>query len=91
MTGPQSLDFTALAALASELRDDPVRRVTTTDEAFRAKVAARGVSARALDTVLGFFIASRNGEFATVRPQLEQLLGRGPITMRQVLIDRGTV
>jgi NAD(P)H dehydrogenase (quinone) len=35
--------------------------------------------------LLGLFVASRAGEFAAVDPTLEQLLGRPPLTVREVL------
>ena len=37
---------------------------------------------------LGLFRASRRGEFAAVDPTLERLLGRRPLTVRDVLADR---
>ena len=36
---------------------------------------------------LGLYIAARNGEFATVDPMLEQLLGRAPVTLRALLAE----
>ena len=88
LTGAAALDFTSLAALTSEARGTPVRRTIITDDALRAKMAARGAPARTVDTVLGFFIASRNCEFAAVDPTLEQLLGRSPIAMRELLAGK---
>jgi hypothetical protein len=35
--------------------------------------------------LLGLFLASRRGEFAAVDPALESLLGRPPVSMRDVL------
>ena len=35
--------------------------------------------------LVGLFAASRNGEFAAVDPTLERLLGRPPLTIRDVL------
>ena len=75
------LDFEDLAAMASELLGKPFHRTMFVDEELRARMTARGAPARAIGTVLGFFIASRNDEFATVDPTLAQLLGRGPTTM----------
>ncbi|MBC7842104.1 MAG: NAD(P)H-binding protein [Gemmatimonadaceae bacterium] len=88
LTGAESLDFASLAALTSEVRDTPVRREIITDDVLRARIAARGAPERTADTVLGFFIASRNREFAAVDPTLEQLLGRRPIAMRELLAER---
>jgi NAD(P)H dehydrogenase (quinone) len=38
--------------------------------------------------VLGLYIATRNGEFATVDPTLERLLGRSTISMRELLAQK---
>ena len=88
LTGSQALDLADLAAIASELLDPPVRRQTLTDEELRATMAARGASDRATAMVLGLYVASRNAEFAPVDPTLERLLGRRPISMRDLIAER---
>ena len=88
LTGGQALDLADLAATASELLGSPVRRQILTDEELRAKMAARDLPDRAVIMTLGLYIASRNGEFAPVDPTLERLLGRPPVSMRQVMMDR---
>ena len=90
LTGSYALDFADLAAMASDARDTPLSRVTITDEALRRKVVARGAPERAADIVLGFFIASRNGEFAAVDPALKQLIGRPPITMHAIITEKAS-
>ena len=88
LTGSEALDFSDLAGIASDLAKRPIRRETLTDEEMRSRVAARGAPARAADMVLGFYIASRNGEFATVDPTLERLLGRRPTRMRDLIAEK---
>jgi NAD(P)H dehydrogenase (quinone) len=88
LTGSQLLDFEDLAAIASTLLDKPVRRKAFRDDELRVRMTARGAPASAAETILGFFIASRNGEFATVDPALEQLLGRPPATMQEVMAQK---
>jgi NAD(P)H dehydrogenase (quinone) len=85
LTGVQLLDFADLAAIASTLLGKAVQRKTLKDEDLRAKMAARGAPPSAADIILGFFIASRNGEFGAVNSTLEQLLGRPPTTMQEVM------
>ena len=85
LTGSQSLDLADVAGIASELQDRPIRRQSSTDEDLRAKMAARGVPDRVLDIALGFYRASRQGEFAAVDPTLERLLGRPTTPVRDVL------
>lgn len=88
LTGSQALDFSDLANIASELLDKPVHRTTLTDNEMRAKIAARGTPANGIDTIMGLYIGARNGEWATIDPTLEQLLGRPPITMRKLISEK---
>lgn len=90
LTGSQALDLADLSAVASELLGRPVHRHKITDEDLRVRMAARGAPTRAADLVLGLYAASRAGEFASVDPTLEQLLGRRPIPMRDLLAQRAT-
>lgn len=88
LTGSHALDLAGLAGIASELLDRPVRRETISDDDMRARMAARRAPDRAVDTVLSFYSASRNGEFAAVDPTLERLLGRRPTTMRDLMAEK---
>ena len=86
LTASRALDLGQLAALASELQNRLIQRDTVSDAQFKEGMIARGAQ-RAVDLVLGLYIASRNGEFAGVDPTLEQLLGRPPLDMRNVLAE----
>ena len=88
LTGAQVLDLADLAAAVSELQAQPVHRQIVPDENFQAKMAARGMPGRFVDIMLGFYRASRQGEFAAVDPTLARLLGRSPISMRDVLAEK---
>ena len=88
LTGSQSLDLADLAAIASERQVQPVHRQIISDEDFRAKMAARSVPGHVVGIMLGFYLASRQGEFAAVDPTLERLLGRNPISMRDMIADK---
>lgn len=85
LTGSEALDFGDLAAIASGLQGTPIRRKILSDDEMRARMKARGAQDRAADMVLGLFSGARNGEWATVDPTLEQLLGRAPIPMKDLL------
>jgi uncharacterized protein YbjT (DUF2867 family) len=85
LTASQSLDMADLAGIASALLDRSIRRQILSDQEFRAMMAARGAPESAADMALGLYIASRNGEFTLVDPTLEQLLGRRPIGMRDLI------
>jgi len=85
LTGSEALDFSALAGLASSVWKKPLKREIITDEEMQALLAARGTPAPVVKVVLGLYLAARNGEFSTVDPTLEQLLGRRPISMREMM------
>ncbi len=88
LTAGQAVDLDALVALASEVMEKPVARKLLSDDAFKTKMAERGAPEGTVKMALGLYIAARNGEFATVDPTLEQLLGRAPVTMRALLVER---
>lgn len=85
LTGSQALD---LAALASEQQATPVRRQILPDQDFQAKMAARGMPEHVVGIMMGFYLASRQGEFAAVDPTLERLLGRSPVPVRDVIAQQ---
>ena len=88
LTGSQALDLADFATIASELQSQPVHRQIISDEELQAKMAAHGLPARVADISLGLYRASREGEFAAVNPTLERLLGRGPISMRDLIAEK---
>ena len=88
LTASQALDFGELTGLASEVLGRPVERKVISDDDFAARMAARGAPQGAVNLLLGMYRASRAGEFATVDQTLEGLLGRPPMTMREVLVQQ---
>ena len=88
LTGSQSLDFADIAEIASELTGQTVTRLTVSDAEWRAGLISRGVPEPRADILVGLFAASRKGEFSTVDPTLERLLGRPPMSFRDVLAGR---
>jgi uncharacterized protein YbjT (DUF2867 family) len=77
LTGSAALD---LAALAAEVLGRPIRRTVLTDAQYR-----EALPEHVAEMLLGLFAASRAGEFAAVDPILGELLGRPPLTVRDVL------
>jgi len=63
-------------------------RVTVPDEQHRENLMSHGLPEPVAQMLVGLFAASRKGEFAAVDPTLERLLGRPPISMRDVLSAR---
>jgi NAD(P)H dehydrogenase (quinone) len=91
LTPAQALDLTDLTSIAAERVGRTIERTVISDEAFEAKMAARGLPPGAVKFALGMYIASRAGEFARVDPTLERLLGRPPMTMRELIAQQTTI
>jgi uncharacterized protein YbjT (DUF2867 family) len=87
LTAGRAVDFAELAVIASEVSGASITRVTVSDDEWRANMRAHGMPDAVVDLLLGVFLASRRGEFSAVDPTLEDLLGRAPSTMREVLRD----
>ena len=85
LTGSEAVDLAGLAAIASEVSGRPIRRTVVTDARYREHLVANGVPEPAADMLVGLFAASRRGEFAAVDPTLGRLIGRPPLTVRDVL------
>ena len=85
LVASQALDFADLAGIASQVGPKPVHRQRVTDEAFRQKMTAAGTPEPVVNMMLGFYLAARNGEFAANDPTLQQLLGRAPLGMRELM------
>lgn len=85
LTGVENLDLSDLAALGSSLIGRPVTREVLSDDSFREQSKERGLPGAFINISLGFYQASRRGEFGPVDPTLEQLIGRRPKTMREVM------
>ncbi|MCX5387394.1 SDR family oxidoreductase [Streptomyces sp. NBC_00083] len=85
LTASATLDFDAVADLASRTTGRPVTRTVVPDDAFREQTLAHGAPAPIADLILSIFSAARNGEFTTVDPALAKLIGREPATFRTQL------
>ena len=85
LTASEAIDLAGIAALASELAQRPIQRVVVPDAEYQAGLLARGLPPERADLTMGIFRASRQGEFAQVDPTLARLIGRPPISMRDVL------
>ena len=65
-----------------------VKRVFVPDAKFRDGLVAHGVAEHRAKLLLGIFKAARRGDFAAMNPALQQLIGRRPRTMRDVLATK---
>ena len=85
LTASEAVDLTGVAAIASELAHRPIRRVVVSDAEYQAHLVAQGIPEARASMLLGMFHASRQGDFSRVDPTLARLIGRSPISLRDVL------
>lgn len=85
LTAGQALTFDDVAATLTDLTGREVTRQIVNDAEFISAQVFGGMPEPAATFLLGMFLAARAGDFATVDPALEQLLGRRPTTLREVL------
>lgn len=85
LVATEGLDLADLASIVAQRTGRPCRRSVLSDDAMRRTLAARGVPDRAIELALGFYVASRNGEFTSTGDALSKLLGRPPISMREAI------
>ncbi|CAN5758046.1 NAD(P)H-binding protein [soil metagenome] len=85
LTASRAVDLADIAAVASALTGREIRRVVVDEDSYRARLAARGLPEGAISASMGIFAAARHGQFSTVDPTLERLIGRPPISIESVL------
>lgn len=85
LTGPEAIDMTGVAAVASRVTGREIRRVTVSDGEFRERLVAHGVPVEQAGMLVGMFVAARRMAFAAVDPALGRLLGRSPTSLGDFL------
>jgi NAD(P)H dehydrogenase (quinone) len=85
LTGPEALDMTDVAALASDLTGRTITRVVVPDAQYHAELLGQGLPEHAADMRVGLFVASRRGDFAPADPTLSRLLDRPTTTLAAFL------
>lgn len=88
LTGSEAIDLADIVEIAAQLSGRPINRTVVSDDQYRRSLVSHGVPGTAADMLVGMFAASRQGEFAAVDPTLAKLLGRPPMTIRDVLQTR---
>lgn len=85
LTGREALTMADIAATISDVRKRPVSFVDeTTDDAYRSRRHLRPPPWQ-LDAWVSTYSAIASGELSPVRPDLERLTGRPPMTLREFL------
>jgi uncharacterized protein YbjT (DUF2867 family) len=87
LTGREALDFAELCTIASAVLGRPVRHEALTDEEFETALLASGAPSFVVPISTGMFRAGRAGEFSSVDPTLERMIGRQPRTIGEVMAE----
>lgn len=85
LTAGTAITMAEIAVIASEVTGRKVRHTIIPDDEWRDAKVAAGMPPFYAGVLLGMFRAARRGDFAATDPALENLLGRPPRTMRDVL------
>lgn len=85
LTAPEAFTMADLATIASGLTGREIRHVALSDDKWLAQAIAQGTPEPMARMLLGAYQAARRGDFSAVDPTLQAVLGRRPLTMRDVL------
>jgi NAD(P)H dehydrogenase (quinone) len=86
ITGPQKLTTAEIAALASEVFAKPLEVVQITDGELGENLAAHGVPALFVPTLVSFEANTRAGKFDLLSNAVEKLTGKPPQRLRDFLM-----
>lgn len=85
LTAQVALDLGEIAAILTKLTGRSIKRVTVSDEEWKASAIERGMPAPVADFSLGMFLAARRGEFAVVDDALADILRRPTLPVEHTL------
>ncbi|MEL7691797.1 NAD(P)H-binding protein [Citromicrobium bathyomarinum] len=85
LTASRAWTMSEIAELASQITGREIRYTVVSDAEWKAAKVAVGVPEHYAEMLLGTFRAARRGDFNTLDPTLENLLGRKPTPLRDVL------
>lgn len=81
LTGPEAVSWEQIAASISKITGQPIVYVAPSVDEFTAALNGAGVPAEYIGIFAGFSQAIAIGEFDEVNSELENLLGRKPLTV----------
>lgn len=85
LTASEAIDMEGIATIASEVLGRTIRRIVVSDKEYRDRIMSQGWPEARVNLTIGMFMASRQGDFAQVDPALAHLIGRPPMSFREVL------
>jgi NAD(P)H dehydrogenase (quinone) len=85
LTGSESYSFNDVAATLTDLSGKAVGYTPIEKSAFESQMKERGVPEMMIERVTGFLTDIKNGQEDEVSPDLENLLGRKPASLKEGL------
>jgi NAD(P)H dehydrogenase (quinone) len=85
LTGSESYSFDNVAATLAELSGKEVGYTPAEKSVFEAQMKERGTPSAVVQKIVGFLTDIKNGQEADVSPDLENLLGRKPASLKEGL------
>jgi NAD(P)H dehydrogenase (quinone) len=83
LTGSESYSFDDVANCLTELSARKIDYKALEKSAFEARLKERGLPEVMIERIAGFLIDIKNGQEEEIRPDLENLLGRKPASLKQ--------
>lgn len=87
LTGPEPITWDDLAALASTLAGKEIRYAPVSDDEFRAQVTAAGWPPAAIEMLIAYYGALRDGWASPPSPDMAELLHRPPASSLEAVRD----
>ena len=85
LTGSESYSFADVAAALTDLSGKAVRYTPVEKAAFEGRMNERGVPDLMIQRITGFLTDINNGQEDAISPDLENLLGRKPASLKEGL------
>lgn len=85
LAGSQAISWEEIAAIISEITGKSIKYVSPTKDEFVNTLAKTGVPAEVIGLLAGFGGGMQEGEFDNITNELEELLGRKPVTVKTYL------
>lgn len=84
-TNHEAFTYQEIAEHLSEITATPIKYISPTPDEYIQTLTEHGVPAEFIGIFTGFAVAQANGELETVGSDLEQLLGRKPMSIKTFL------
>ncbi len=87
LTGSEALSYEQVAALMTEIWGTPIRYDNPTSAEFKNYWRNQGLPSDQINVMTGIYFTAKIGFAKKVTTDLERLIGRKPITIRQYIHD----